>query len=83
MLAPKSKRKDLIPPDYVRKEWEGGDKNALADLFSRLNFDKDQGLVVLFTLHPTKTPKSTNIIHWLKHQSSKYHMMLLDVVRQC
>ena len=47
MLQPKSKRKELTPPDYVRKEWEQGDKNGLADLLQRCNFDRDLGLMVL------------------------------------
>lgn len=47
MLQPKSKRKELTPPDYVRKEWENGDKNALADLLQQCNFQKDQGPIML------------------------------------
>ena len=41
MVAPKSKRKELTCPDYVRKEWEDGNKNAMADLLQRVNWDKD------------------------------------------
>ena len=41
MCQPKSKRQDLSPPDYVRDEWKRGDKNAIAQLFEQVNFDKD------------------------------------------
>ena len=41
MVAPKSRRKELSVPDYVRKEWEEGSKNNMADLLLRVNFDKD------------------------------------------
>ena len=46
MVAPKSKRKELCVPDYVRKEWEEGSKNNMADLLLRVNFDKDPRTVV-------------------------------------
>lgn len=46
MLQPKSKRKELTPPDYVRKEWENGDKNGLADLLQQCNFQKEQGPIM-------------------------------------
>lgn len=45
MVAPKSRRRELEPPDYVKKEWETGDKNQLAELFQRVNFQKELGLV--------------------------------------
>ena len=41
MVAPKSKRKELCVPDYVRKEWETGSKTDMAELLLRVNFDKD------------------------------------------
>lgn len=41
MVAPKSRRKELTAPDFVRKEWEEGNKNAMADLLQRVNFEKD------------------------------------------
>ena len=41
MVAPHSKRKDLAAPEYVKKEWETGDRNALADLLQSVNFEKD------------------------------------------
>lgn len=45
MVAPKTRRRELEPPDYVKKEWASGDKNQLAELFQRVNFQKELGLV--------------------------------------
>ena len=41
MVAPKTKRRELNAPDYVKSEWEGGDRDAMAELLTRLNFDKE------------------------------------------
>lgn len=41
MVAPKTKRKDLQVPDYVKKEWQEGDRDSLADLLTYHNFEKD------------------------------------------
>lgn len=41
MIQPKSKRKELVAPEYVAKEWKEGDKNGMADLLLKLNFKKD------------------------------------------
>ncbi len=41
MRKHKTKRKELEAPEYVRKEWESGDKNAMADMLQSANFDKD------------------------------------------
>ena len=41
MVAPHSRRKSLEANDYVKKEWENGDRNSLADLLQNVNFDKD------------------------------------------
>ena len=42
MTRPHPKRKDLAAPEYVKKEWETGDRNALADLLQSVNFQKDR-----------------------------------------
>ena len=39
-VRPKSKRKSDVAPEHVRKEWENGNKNYLADLYVHENFDK-------------------------------------------
>ena len=41
MVAPKAKRKDLQVPQYVKDEWENGDRDSLADMLTFHNFDKD------------------------------------------
>ena len=41
MVAPKSKRKELNAPEYVKSEWENGDRDSMAELLTRLNFDKE------------------------------------------
>ena len=41
MCKAKKKRKELQAPEYVRKEWESGDKNALAEMLQSANFNKD------------------------------------------
>ena len=48
---PKSKRVSEVAPDHVRKEWETGNKNALADLYVRENFDKDWQCLFFHTWH--------------------------------
>ena len=39
-MKPKASRQDLNVPDWVRKEWQTGDRNVLADMFANENFDK-------------------------------------------
>ena len=41
-VKPKTQRLDREAPDLVKQQWKGGNKNAIADLFSRLNFDDIQ-----------------------------------------
>ena len=41
MIQPKSKRRELLAPDYVAKEWQNGDKNGMADLLVSVNWSKD------------------------------------------
>ena len=41
MVAPKSKRKELNAPEYVKSEWGNGDRDSMAELLTRLNFDKE------------------------------------------
>jgi len=41
MCTPKTKRRELAPPAYVLEEWKKGDKNAMAQLLEKVNFDKD------------------------------------------
>ena len=37
----KSKRKDREAPQIVKDEWAKGNKNAVADLMCKVNFDED------------------------------------------
>ena len=39
-MKPKGCRKDLVAPDWIRKEWDSSDRNALAEMFVNANFDK-------------------------------------------
>ena len=39
-MKPKGCRKDLTAPDWIRKEWDSSDRNALAEMFVNANFDK-------------------------------------------
>ena len=41
MVAPKSRRKELNAPEYLKEEWEKGDKDALSELLINMNFNKD------------------------------------------
>ncbi|CAL1147192.1 unnamed protein product [Cladocopium goreaui] len=41
MIQPKSKRRELLAPDYVAKEWQNGDKNGMADLLVSVNWSKE------------------------------------------
>ena len=42
MCVPKARRKDLEAPEYVKREWkEYGNKNLMADILQRVNWDKD------------------------------------------
>ena len=42
MCTPKMRRKDLEAPDYVKTEWKNnGNKNLMADILQRVNWDKD------------------------------------------
>lgn len=41
-VKPKSRRRDLEAPQFLKDEWlNSGNKNMLADLFSKLNFQQD------------------------------------------
>ena len=40
MMKPKSKRKDLAPPDHVRAHYNGSCKKEMAEMLCQLNFDK-------------------------------------------
>lgn len=44
MCKPKSKRTDLNVDAWVRKEWQTGNKNMLADLLTKANFCKEEWL---------------------------------------
>ena len=39
-MKPKGCRKDLVAPEWIRKEWDSSDRNALAEMFVNANFDK-------------------------------------------
>lgn len=41
MVKPHTKRKTLEAPEWVKKEWETGNKNKIADLLCECNFDQD------------------------------------------
>ena len=41
IIQPKSKRRELVAPDYVAKEWQSGDKNGMADLLMSVNWNKE------------------------------------------
>ena len=40
-VKPKSRRGDLEAPEFLKREWQHGDKNAIADLFAHCNFHRD------------------------------------------
>ena len=41
-VKPKSKRKDLEAPDFVKEQWAKGLRNAMGDLFAQVNFNQDR-----------------------------------------
>ena len=46
MCQPHARRKDLEAPDYVKQEWRhNGNKNLMADILQRVNWDKDNELL--------------------------------------
>ncbi|CAL1173775.1 unnamed protein product [Cladocopium goreaui] len=40
-VKPKSKRVELNAPEFVREQWETGNKNVIADVFSKVNFNQE------------------------------------------
>ena len=42
-VKPKTKRFDRAAPQFLVDEWSKGNKGAIADLYSRSNFDQDRG----------------------------------------
>ena len=40
-VKPKAKRKDREAPEFVKQQWATGCKNAVADLFSKVNFNPE------------------------------------------
>ena len=38
---PKAKRLDLEASAFIKEQWSKGNKNVVADLFSKVNFDQD------------------------------------------
>ena len=40
-VKPKSRRKDLEAPDFVKDQWANGNKNAMGDLFAKVNFQQE------------------------------------------
>jgi hypothetical protein len=40
-VKPKSKRVELNAPEFVREQWATGNKNVIADVFSKVNFNQD------------------------------------------
>ena len=46
MCQPHARRKDLEAPSYVVSEWQhNGNKNLMADILQRVNWDKDNELL--------------------------------------
>lgn len=43
-VKPKSHRKDLEAPQFLKDEWAKGDKGAIADLYSHVNFSQESCL---------------------------------------
>ncbi len=41
LIRDKSQRKGLEAPSWLKQEWHTGDKNAIAELLVKSNFDKD------------------------------------------
>jgi len=41
MVQPKSKRRELEAPEWLKEEWKNGDKAAIADLLRTCNWDKE------------------------------------------
>ena len=47
-VKPKTKRLDREAPEVVRAEWSKGNRNALADLFSQVNFQEDRSNICVY-----------------------------------
>lgn len=45
MVQPKSKRRELEAPQWLKDEWKTGDKAAIADLLQTCNWDKELSYV--------------------------------------
>ena len=45
MVQPKSKRRELESPEWLKDEWKSGDKSAIADLLQKCNWDKELSYV--------------------------------------
>lgn len=45
MVQPKSKRRELEAPQWLKDEWKNGDKAAIADLLRTCNWDKELSYV--------------------------------------
>ena len=56
MVQPKSKRRELEAPQWLKDEWKSGDKAAIADLLQTCNWDKE--LCEWFTRYDTHTGSS-------------------------
>ena len=51
-VKPKAKRKDREAPEFVKQQWATGCKNAVADLFSKVNFNQEIWLsIAISNLH--------------------------------
>ena len=48
MVKPKGTRTTMNVPQWVRDEWATGNKDAIADLFVRENFNKDRTISHIF-----------------------------------
>ena len=54
-VKPKAKRKDREAPEFVKQQWATGCKNAVADLFSKVNFNQEIWLsIAISNLHVFK-----------------------------
>lgn len=52
MIKPHATRKELNAPEYLVAEWNSGDRNALADLLRKVNFDKDCMMFIILSVIP-------------------------------
>ena len=60
-VKPKTKRVDREAPEVVKAEWGKGNRNALADLFSQVNFQEDRHNIFVFQFLVMNTHTSLDL----------------------